>query len=161
MSIIAIDPGNEESAFVCYDSQTETILDKGKRLNADIIKGLFCARGDVLVIEQVACMGMAVGAEVFETVFWSGRFAQEWEKQACKPWHRIKRHQIKMHLCGTMRAKDGNIRQALIDKLGAPGTKKKPGKTYGVSKDIWAALAIAVTFAETSEWAKHGRGLVS
>jgi hypothetical protein len=44
-----------------------------------------------------------------------------------------------------MKAKDANIRQALIDKIGPQGTKKDPGPTYGISKDVWSALAIAVT----------------
>jgi hypothetical protein len=42
-----------------------------------------------------------------------------------------------------MRAKDANIRQALIDKLGAVGTKKAPGPLYGISGHLWAALAVA------------------
>ncbi|MGH7470493.1 MAG: hypothetical protein ACRENP_21315 [Longimicrobiales bacterium] len=50
-----------------------------------------------------------------------------------------------MHLCKNPKAKDQNIRQALIDLLGAPGTKKNPGPTYGISGDAWSALAIAVT----------------
>ena len=46
-----------------------------------------------------------------------------------------------------MRAKDSNIRQALIDKYGKPGTKKDPNLFYNdseqkVSKDIWSALAV-------------------
>lgn len=55
----------------------------------------------------------------------------------------IYRRDIKIHLCGTVKAKDGNIRQALIDKHGAPGTKKSKGPTYGVSGHLWAALAVA------------------
>jgi hypothetical protein len=57
----------------------------------------------------------------------------------------VKRMKVKMHLCGNSRAKDGNIRQALIDRLGAPGKKKAPGPTFGVVADQWQALALAVT----------------
>jgi hypothetical protein len=63
------------------------------------------------------------------------------------------RKDVKMHLCNSMRAKDANIRTALIDKLGAPGTKKMQGPTYGVTSHAWAALAVAVTAHETvKEW---------
>jgi hypothetical protein len=60
---------------------------------------------------------------------------------------------VKMHLCGNTRAKDGNIRQALLDRFGpgkaiACGTKKQPGPLYGVSKDVWQALALAVTWSD-------------
>lgn len=92
---------------------------------------------------MIASYGMAVGAEVFETCVWIGRFMQAHPDLNM---HRIKRGDVKMHLCHSMRAKDANIRQALIDRLGAPGTKKNPGKTYGVSGDVWAALAVAVTY---------------
>lgn len=120
----------------------------GKLLNDSMIKLVLdqsIFEDKQLVVEQVASMGMAVGAEVFETVFWTGRFCQAWGRD----FHRIKRHQVKMHLCGNMRAKDANIRQALIDQLGPPGTKKSPGATYGISGDVWSALAIGVTFLET------------
>ena len=43
-----------------------------------------------------------------------------------------------------MRAKDGNVRQALIDLIGEQGTKKNKGPTYGISSHSWAALAVAV-----------------
>jgi len=59
---------------------------------------------------------------------------------------------VKLHLCGSARAKDTNIRQALIDRYGgsaAIGKKAAPGPLYGVSKDVWSALAVAVTAADT------------
>ncbi len=102
----------------------------------------------MLVIEQIAAMGMAVGAEVFETCFWSGRFAQAWRG----PCERLKRHEIKMHLCGNMRAKDANIRVALMDRFGGSqsvGKKKTPGPLYGIAGDQWSALAVAVTWYDT------------
>lgn len=148
MRILAIDPGPETSAWLLWDGRAEQFGGEcpNEKLLETIHVGLLY---DVLVIEKVACMGMAVGAEVFETVFWSGRFAQVAEADR-KPWHRLTRGQIKMHLCGSMQAKDANIRQALIDKLGKPGVKKQPGPTYGVSGHLWAALAVAITWQEKS-----------
>ena len=60
-----------------------------------------------------------------------------------------------MHLCNSVRAKDSNVRQALLDRFPATGggktpqigTKSKPGPLYGFSKDMWAALGVALTFA--------------
>jgi hypothetical protein len=141
--IFAIDPGPTESAWVIWDGQRFTDFRKAE--NAEVLEHLidFAAPSTVdLVIEQVASMGMAVGESVFETVFWSGRFAQAFGR----PFHRIKRIRVKNHLCGSSRAKDGNIRQAIIDRLGEPGTKKNPGPTYGISGDCWQALALAITW---------------
>lgn len=141
---IGLDPGPEESAMVLWD---------GKRIsNAfhqpnDFIMGRlreFNGNGaPPLVIEKIASFGMPVGAEVFETVYWSGRFA---EAYGIENVHRVTRGEVKMHLCQSMRAKDSNIRQALIDRFGKPGTRKNPGKLFGISGDLWSALAVAVTF---------------
>lgn len=154
MNILAIDPGNRESAYVLYDSDTGKPTRFGKVDNGILLE---CIRNndyghDGIVIERVACMGMAVGEEVFETVLWSGRFIEACDRDL-RPWHRVKRHEVKMHLCGNMRAKDPNIRQALIDRFGpgreaAIGTKKAPGPLYGVSADVWAALAVAVVWSD-------------
>ena len=69
---------------------------------------------------------------------------------------KIYRMDVKMYLCNNTRAKDGNIRQAIIDRYPANGggktpqigTKKHPGPLYGVSKDVWSALAVAIYCAE-------------
>ena len=149
--ILAIDPGNEQSAFVLWD---------GKRIiNADTLKnqslldaiygygGIF-NRDFTLVIEMVASYGMPVGESVFETVFWIGRFCEAYELD----WYRLYRKDVKMHLCHTMRAKDSNIRQALVDRFGDKPTKKRPNPVYGgakLKKDEWQAFALAVTFYDT------------
>lgn len=145
--ILAIDPGTNHSAFCWYES--------GKKISAGILENgeilsmveAECYPSLDVVIEMVASYGMAVGKEVFETVRWIGRF-----QQACmypEEVNFIYRKDVKMHLCHSMKAKDANIRQALIDKIGPQGTKKDPGPTYGLAKDMWAALAVAVTYDET------------
>jgi hypothetical protein len=61
----------------------------------------------------------------------------------------LPRRAVKLALCGDSRAKDANIRQALIDRFGgsaAIGRKANPGPLYGISPDVRSALAIAVTY---------------
>ena len=107
---------------------------------------------DVVAIEKVESYGMAVGAEVFDTVFWSGRFA---EAASSATVVMLPRRVVKLTLCGDSRAKDANIRQALIDRFGgsaAIGRKAAPGPLYGISRDVWSALAIAVTYTIGGGW---------
>jgi len=149
--IFAIDPGNIHSAFVIYRTDPQEIIRWGKVDNYELLREI----GDLdiscsFAIEKIASYGMSVGAEIFSTCFWTGRFQQRIVDKCGVDPIMIERGKIKMHLCHTMRAKDGNIRQALIDKLGPQGTKKHPGPTYGLSKDGWAALGVAVTVAEAT-----------
>jgi len=156
MNILAIDPGTEESAILNY--KDGKISDAAMWPNILLLELL----GDhdmqprtgpadpELCIENVASYGMAVGREVFETVFWIGRFYQQWKIATGRDPRLIYRRDIKLHLCGSARAKDKNIRQALLDKVGPQGTKKAPGPTYGIGKHLWSALAIAVYAAETT-----------
>ena len=146
--IIAIDPGPTQSAVVRYDYNgvvVEHCISQNSTIRSVLeLNEHTHSTSDVLVIEQIAGMGMAVGAEVFETCFESGRFAQAWGRE----FHRIKRLEVKLHLCGQARAKDANVRQALIDRFGGPQATKKGGALYKVKGDEWAALAVAVTWAD-------------
>lgn len=152
--MLAIDPGNELSAFVVWDG--DSIYDKGKvenRLMLSVLTSfhLNYPEGEC-VIEQIAHYGtgMPAGRTVFDTCIWIGRYVQTWADLNRNQEPRlIERRKVKTHLCGSAKAKDGNIRQALIDRYGEPGTKKEPGKLYGVSADVWQALGLAVTAWET------------
>lgn len=75
-----------------------------------------------MVIEMIASYGMPVGKEVFDTCVWIGRFVEA----SGMPTNYIYRKDEKMNICHSMRAKDSNIRQALIDRFGVVGTKKNP-----------------------------------
>jgi hypothetical protein len=153
-AIMAIDPGPTHSAWLVSDAQDE-IRSFARWPNEELIgtlrgelHGGLSADVQVVVIEKVEGFGMAVGAEVFETVYWSGRFAEAVHPRAVD---RIGRRAVKLHLCGQARAKDPNIRQALIDRYGgsaAIGRKATPGPLYGISGDVWSALAVAVTWTD-------------
>jgi hypothetical protein len=148
--VLAIDPGPTESAYVLWDGSK--ILNKGKESNwfvIGLLQGVKEDQPDIkIAIEMIGHYGtgMPAGKEVFDTCVWIGRFIQ-----ICGQDNRVLRPTVKTHICGSARAKDSNVRQALIDYLGAPGTKKKPGGTYGVSKDIWQALALAVYWTNKHE----------
>jgi hypothetical protein len=147
MKILAIDPGPEKSAFVAWDSEEETIFCCGIYTNEFVKDQVIRILPDSVCIEMVACYGMPVGKEVFETCLWIGRFTEAVECLGVNA-NLIFRRDIKLHLCNSVKAKDSNIRQALIDRFGAVGTKKAPGKLYGIKSHLWAALAVAVYQAD-------------
>ncbi len=150
--ILAIDPGPEQSAFVrIMDGR---VVSFGKVDNEEMLHDV---RGHLsggatddgkttLAIEMIASYGMPVGREVFETCLWVGRYIEAWGSK----YTLVYRRDVKLHLCGSARAKDGNVRAALIDLYGgkakAIGKKANPGPLYGVSADVWSALAVAVTY---------------
>lgn len=144
MKLLAIDPGPQFSAFVVWDGTS--LVEFAKVDNLVMLERCLTGDYDTCVIEKIASFGMAVGAEVFETVYWSGRFAQAFGAEST---HRITRNVIKNHLCHSSKAKDGNIRQAIIDRFGgeaAIGKKASKGPLYKVSGDCWSALAVALTW---------------
>lgn len=152
-TVLAIDPGPEQSAVVEYDG--ERVLPWGIIENFAIPNDLrHLHDSDVLAIEMIASYGMPVGASVFNTCVWIGRFVEAWQGDT----DLIYRKDVKLHLCQTPRAKDANIRQALIDRFPATGggkvpqigTKAKPGPLYGMRSHLWAALAVAVYWWDTN-----------
>lgn len=145
--ILAIDPGNIESAYVLLNGESYNPIEFDKSYNEDVIEKINYYNFDVLIVEMIASYGLAVGKSVFDTCVWIGRFIQEAQKRGI-PFELIYRKEEKMNLCHSMKAKDTNIRQALIDRFGEVGTKTKPGFFYGFKKDIWSAFAVGVTYLD-------------
>lgn len=165
MLIMAIDPGNKESGYVVIDLDGK-IYARGKisneRLRSNIITRVETDDIDMMAIEMPASYGMAVGATVFETCRWVGIFSESafpinpvliYRKSPNKD---LGIPSVAMHLCKSPRANDSTIRQAIIDRYPGTGggkkpqigTKGQPGPLYGVSKDIWSALAVGLVYID-------------
>jgi len=156
MDIYAVDPGTEESALVVY-RPTDKLVDAAIILpNARMLEYIKHDAenytGDVLVIEQIVSYGMSsIGREVFETVFWSGRFYEAWVNEGERA-ERIDRRTIKRQICNSVTARDSNIRTEILDRFGgkkrAFGKKSAPGPLFGVTSHKMAALAVAIAWWE-------------
>lgn len=152
--VVGVDPGTDRSAFAIFDGRE--VIQHGIWDNEHLLGHPLWSRQHIF-IEMIASYGMAVGASVFQTCVYIGRCVQV--AQTCGGNAKLVfRKDVKLHLCNSPRAKDGNVRQALLDRLGPQGTKKTPGPTYGIKSHEWAALAVAVygwdqLFGRTT---KHG-----
>jgi hypothetical protein len=162
-TILAIDPGNTESAYVVIDADDCEPIHFAKlpndHLRRLILTGHESVDADRVAVEMVASYGMAVGKEVFETCVWIGKFSEavrgNWWPNSDPTL--IYRRDIKLHHCQSAKAKDSNITQALVDRFapGQPnrgkGAKAAPGWFYGFAADVWQAYALAVYVADTQE----------
>ena len=167
MRLLAIDPGTTDSAYVVYDTERMTLVDKAKTTNHSLLREILYNNFSCLLmaIEMPACYGMAVGKTTFDTCRWVGIFQQAFGMGDTRLVYRKSQNKeygiesVTMHLCKSTRAKDSNVRQAIIDRFEPTGggrtpqigTKANPGPLYGVSTDVWAALAVAITFAEAGD----------
>ena len=175
MNYMGIDPGNEQSAYIMIRQDglpvrdVGDVLEGGKVRNRELLRtvrdlaALKRAMQPIIVgIEMVASYGMPVGKSVFDTARWTGRFEEAARGLETYLVYRKSPNKdngidsVCMHLCKSTRAKDSNVRQALIDryettgggKIPQIGTKSKPGPLYGISADVWSALAVAITLKD-------------
>lgn len=167
MVILAIDPGPEKSSAVIYDSERGLVAALGEGTNSQILDVIqtHARRAPIVAIEMMQSSGLKAGSDQFETCRWVGRF-EERAAQDGAGVVLLARNKVKLAITGSGRAKDGEIRQALIDRFGpgkdrAIGTKKAPGPLYGVKCHQWQALAVAVALAEgceTYDYLRTARG---
>jgi hypothetical protein len=179
MLILAVDPGFLESAFVFFDTASGQPTYWEKIRNEQLLGIVRSTVYDALAIEEIQNFGMAAGRELFDTVFWSGRFCEAADIRNIAS-ARLGRKQVVGALCRNGTANDANVRQALIGRWGgdsvAIGGKKcdgcggngwcgrgrpvcvecngstwkyPPGPLHGFTRDCWSALSIAVVYAET------------
>lgn len=151
---IGIDPGTTESAYAAMSNRT--LVKFNKVPNAQLLELLdfFRLTSDaqtVLVVEMVESYGMPVGHEVFMTCVWLGRFIERWRGKH----ELISRSAVRWQLCRDRRAKDPNVRAALIELYGgkatAIGKKGSIGPLHGVTEDVWSALAVVRTYQDKAD----------
>lgn len=162
MRVLAIDPGTRESGVVLFDPQAQRVERAYKAMtNPEVItyieqNVIHNPHPVAIVCEWVEHYGKNIhaGKDVFETCRWIGRFEQQATSLSDEPFHTLTRREVKLHLCGTMRAKDPNVRMAIVDRFGgkaeAIGKKANRGPLYGVTSHAWAALGVALTYADQS-----------
>lgn len=148
-ALLAIDPGTTHSGWVLMRNGNP--WNSGVSDNREVVEMIIGTTVIPVAIERVVSYGMAIGAETIETIEWVGRFHQAAGWDRCRL---IPRKEVCKHVCNDGRAKDPNIRQALIDRWGgkaeAIGNVKRPGPLYGVKSHAWAALGVAITALETN-----------
>ncbi len=160
MNIIAIDPGPELSALVAYDPLTRLPLDMRLIATTDALAWLRRADPDdygVLAVEytppytlQTASGQGFVPSQVVATAIEIGAMREAW----CGAFALVSRLDVKKHLLGKTSGNDAMVAAALVDRYGgtlaaAKGTKRARGPLYGIKRDLWAALAVAVTWCES------------
>jgi len=161
--IIGIDPGPDVHGMVAIKGGPAPMLLSRPEVDAtidDIAKAIVHYQPEAVVCEWITSMGMAVGASVFDTCRQVGRIEERCSIIGA-PFELLPRMKVKHLICGSTRAKDSNIRQALIDlyprdcggggKTPQIGTKKAPGPLYGMKSHAWPALAVAVAWLRSEK----------
>lgn len=154
--VLGLDPGPAESALVEYDAEARAVTLHRKApnetLRAELLPLLAPCEGReaVFVIETPYARGGVERQAVFDTLVEVGRYVEVWTRLAGEP-HRIRRESVKRAILGRTSGTDAQVRAALLDRWGgdsARGTKREPGPLYGLRGDEWAALAVAVAWAD-------------
>lgn len=182
--LLAIDPGNEQSAFVVFDGERPVHFGKwdNRVLLREIYVGKLFLGVTECAIETLKPRGMPTSFDEMQTQLWAGRFYEALFQarlggEKFEP-VQVFRMEVKVHVCGKVTANDSNIRAALIDRWGGqdkaiggkrcrkckgkgwygrertacPEWEHPPGPLYEVSGDVWAALAVAVTWWDTNDF---------
>jgi len=147
MEILSIDVGTTETGYCLIEKETYKPIKFGKINNEELLDIVKKEEYDELVYEEFQSYGMPIGISTITSITWNGRYIQS-ALDRNKKVNFIYRKEEKMNLCNSMKAKDSNIRQALIDRFGEVGTKKNQGWFYGFRKDIWAAYAVGITYLD-------------
>lgn len=154
MIVVGIDPGPNESGVAVLDTDQRTVAGRhvpNGHVSVEILGT------DVVVLEKFQSYGQggALGASSVETIEWSGRFVESFQRTApFRSLERLTRPRVKGHLLRTAAGGDREVRAALIARFGGPSCIKKGGCLEGFASHMWPALALAVVAAEK-------RGLVA
>lgn len=171
MRILAIDPGTTQSAYALL-SDAYQVLSADKVENSVMMDIIASTPGiDAVIIEDMEpryprngkdsnAAGAIVGASTYTTLKWMGKFdltaqvrgiAVHWIYRRDERAALIRKKELP---ADAPKHADGQIRAALItrfaahDKVNGKGTKAKPDTFYGVSGDMWQAIAVGVTWLD-------------
>ncbi len=158
MTVLAIDPGNELSAFVVWDGKR--IIESGKTPNFEMrahMRLIAASQPEgkaghlAIEVSQSYLMPRSAGRspffpqQVLDTALEAGRMIEAWGG----PFTIVDRRAVKLHLIGRAAGGDPEVRAALLHQIGPKGTKADPGPCYGMKADLFAALGVACCYWDT------------
>lgn len=161
ITLFSIDPGELESGWILLTidiiNKKIIIIDRYHSVNKDILKMIlkFSVTNPsiIIIIEDIVSYGMAIGKTTIETIKYIGRFHQKALDLNFKNIFFIDRPGIKLELCHSKRAKDGNVIKALKNRFGEFGTIKNQQPLYklkgmpsGMLNHVWSALALGIAY---------------
>jgi len=145
MIYIGIDPGPDYVAWAMIiddNYPVHRLMSGTGRIDECFLSGRSRIEdGKYIAVEVLECFGMPIGKSTIETAYTIGAILDRFRGEVL----RITKNQTQLCLCRTTKAKDANMKRALKDIYGEPGTKKNPGGTYGFKNHTWDALAVAHT----------------
>lgn len=149
-NILSIDPGTKKSGVVeRIDGRVRAYyLDNGQVrqaiTDAVVTKGI-----PIVAVETMEdSYGRSVDSNTTLTLEETGVFLYLAETAGATV-IRCPRRAVKKHICGSMSAKDPDVKAAMIKRFGEEGTKKAPGPTFGFNGHCFQALAAGVYAEET------------
>lgn len=145
--VIAIDPGPTVSGWSCYSGAD---IGAGVDENETVLAILHANGPSALVLERVQNYGRILGKSTFDTIYWTGRFAQAGYAHG----HTVQRMyfaDVRQHFCGRRsKVKERDVWLQIVERYGgaarAVGTRKAPGSIAHVKGHARSALALALTW---------------
>ena len=149
-----VDPGTFKSGAILWNSSVPKAEYLGDIPNEYLCDLLVSKPADLVVLELITSYGIPIGKETMQALLMIGRI-----QEACRinsqPCVLVTRQDVRIHLCGTAKSGDPNVRKAITDRYGCwehgktgKGTKANPGPLYPVTGHMMSALAVAVTAIE-------------
>ena len=164
MSILSIDPGPVQSAYIRVYQDGLKHVEKDIIPNGRLIDSLNVNQfGQRLTVLEEPISRPGSGRDISDTAFETGRMAQ-----ACGDYLLISRSRVRGHMCGKG-GNDSKVIDALLErfepdlwgmyKIGSMSRRQMLNQTkspcdgffYGFKADIWQAFALAVTYYDLKE----------
>ena len=144
---ISVDPGQNESGYIVIENTLGKIrIREHGVIDNDALFFLFLKYADdkpVVIIEMIGSVWSRIGESTISTIFWVGRLFQAAKSHGFEV-VLLNRSSVKKILCPKRKVNDSVIRAELIKMFGEPGTKKNPGKLYGIKSHVWQALGLLI-----------------
>jgi len=142
--IAAFDPGPKRTGMSIWDGDrvifhdtvpNDALLDSLRKPGSGIPPRA------IVAVERLHPYGCRVGPETFQTIEFFGAICE-----CLKDFDmvRVYRREVKSHWLGKASGNDADIRRAMYERFGEPGTKKDPGFLYGIKPDALQSLALGI-----------------